>query len=425
MLVLSGSFLLASLIRFGEQSPGDSWDWVLVLIPLYVVVGFYGRLYTLDSMKSLRKSTQRAIFALMSTMAIILFAFFVIKYTDNVSRTMFFLGGAMSFPLLMLVRIPVFLFVDRVIGDRFVRKLFIVDGVGLRQMAGYEVVDCTELGLKLDLNDPVILHALSMTIMEYDRVLVDCRIDHREQWSLFLQAAGCIGNLLIPELQSVVSDHSKLDLEAASIRVSTGPLDLRSRMVKRVFDLTISCLLCFALAPLFIVIAIAIKIDSKGPVLFKQLRMGRGNRLFYVFKFRSMRNEATDMNGVQSASRDDHRITRVGRIIRATSVDELPQLFNVLRGEMSLVGPRPHALGSKAGNDLFWHVDVRYWLRHSTKPGITGLAQVRGFRGATDTHRDLTERLRYDLEYLRNWSILRDIGILLATAGVVVHKKAY
>lgn len=425
LLVLSGSFYLASLIRFGQRPTGESWDWVLVLIPLYVVVGFYGRLYTLDSMQSLRRSIQRAVFALTWTMAIIIFAFFIVKYTDNVSRTMFFLGGVISFPLLILLRIPVFLFVDRVIGNRFLRKLFIVDGVVPRKMSGYDVVDCTELGLRLDLNDPVVLHALSMTIVEYDRILVDCRIDHREQWSLFLQASGCIGNLLIPELQSVVSDHSKFDLEAASIRVSTAPLDLRSRIIKRVFDFSIAFIMCVGLAPLFVLTAIAIKLDSKGPVLFKQLRMGCGNRLFYVFKFRSMRHESADMNGSRSASRDDRRITGVGRIIRATSVDELPQLFNVLRGEMSLVGPRPHALGSKAGDDLFWHVDVRYWLRHSTKPGITGLAQVRGFRGATDTHHDLTERLKYDLEYLRNWSILRDIGILLATVGVVVHKKAY
>jgi lipopolysaccharide/colanic/teichoic acid biosynthesis glycosyltransferase len=202
-------------------------------------------------------------------------------------------------------------------------------------------------------------------------------------------------------------------------------LDLRSRALKRAFDFTIAFGLCTLIAWLLVITAIAIKLDSKGPVLFKQLRMGRGNRLFYVYKFRSMRNDTTDHSGTRSASKDDDRITRVGKFIRATSIDELPQLFNVLKGDMSLVGPRPHALGSKAGDDLFWQIDVRYWLRHSAKPGITGLAQIRGFRGATGTRRDLTERLRYDLEYLRNWSLYRDIGILLATFGVVVHKNAY
>src|SRR3546814_9616762 len=113
--------------------------------------------------------------------------------------------------------------------------------------------------------------------------------------------------------------------------------------------------------------------------------MGRGNRIFRILKFRSMRVEATDANGARSASRDDDRITRVGKFIRATSIDELPQLINVLSGEMSLVGPRPHALGSTAGNELFWRVDRPYWHRHALKTGITGLAQIRGFRRATNT----------------------------------------
>src|SRR3546814_20726473 len=117
-----------------------------------------------------------------------------------------------------------------------------------------------------------------------------------------------------------------------------------------------------------------------------------------------MRVEATDATGTRSASRDDDRITRVGRFIQKTSIDELPQLFNVLLGEMSLVGPRPHALGSTAGNELFWRVDRQYWHRHALKPGITGLAQIRGFRGATNTKRHIVKRLASALEYPRGWS---------------------
>src|SRR3546814_2980638 len=127
-------------------------------------------------------------------------------------------------------------------------------------------------------------------------------------------------------------------------------------------------------------VAIAIKLESRGSVFFRQERLGRGNRLFLVYKFRSMRVEKCDENGDRSTARDDDRITRVGQFIRRTSIDELPQLWNVLRGEMSLVGPRPHALGSRAGGAPFWDVDRRYWYRHATKPGLTGLAQVRGYR---------------------------------------------
>jgi lipopolysaccharide/colanic/teichoic acid biosynthesis glycosyltransferase len=180
-----------------------------------------------------------------------------------------------------------------------------------------------------------------------------------------------------------------------------------------------------ALLPLMITVAILIRLDSPGPIFFRQERMGRGNRIFHILKFRSMRIETSDSDGTRSASRDDDRITRIGRFIRRTSIDELPQLINVLLGEMSLVGPRPHALGSLAGDELFWRVDRQYWHRHALKPGITGLAQVRGFRGATEHRRDIVNRLEADLEYLHGWSLMRDLGILAKTAQVLVHKNAY
>ena len=123
--------------------------------------------------------------------------------------------------------------------------------------------------------------------------------------------------------------------------------------------------------------------------------------------------------------RGDQRVTRVGNFIRRTSLDELPQLFNVLRGEMSIVGPRPHALGSQAGDKLFWEVDDRYWERHALKPGLTGLAQIRGFRGATDREEDLAGRLESDLEYRDGWSLQRDIGIIFGTIRVLVHDRAF
>jgi lipopolysaccharide/colanic/teichoic acid biosynthesis glycosyltransferase len=142
-------------------------------------------------------------------------------------------------------------------------------------------------------------------------------------------------------------------------------------------------------------------------------------------KFRSMTENKVGKDGGQSASKDDKRVTRIGKFIRSTSIDELPQLFNVLRGDMSLVGPRPHATGSLAGDKLFWEVDARYWQRHALKPGLTGLAQIRGLRGATDREEDLSGRLNADLEYLAGWSLWRDMWIIMATFRVLVHDKAY
>ena len=147
--------------------------------------------------------------------------------------------------------------------------------------------------------------------------------------------------------------------------------------------------------------------------------------LFHIYKFRSMSVEQCDPTGEISTMKDDDRITRVGRFIRMTSIDELPQLFNVVEGSMSLVGPRPHALGSKANSKLFWEIDRNYWLRHATIPGLTGLAQVRGFRGATLEQADLENRLAADLEYIQRWSLGLDLIILARTFGVVFHRNAY
>ena len=179
------------------------------------------------------------------------------------------------------------------------------------------------------------------------------------------------------------------------------------------------------LTPLLLLVAVAIKLDSRGPVFFLQPRVGRGNRIFLTYKFRSMRADRSDAAGTQSTTKNDDRVTRVGRFIRASSIDELPQLFNVLKGDMSLVGPRPHALGSLAGDTLFWDVDERYWHRHASKPGLTGLAQVRGFRGETRERADLANRLAADLEYLNGWTIWRDLSILAGTIRVLMHRNAY
>jgi lipopolysaccharide/colanic/teichoic acid biosynthesis glycosyltransferase len=144
-----------------------------------------------------------------------------------------------------------------------------------------------------------------------------------------------------------------------------------------------------------------------------------------MYKFRSVRHADIDADGHESIGRGDARLTAVGRFIRRTSIDELPQLWNVLKGDMSLVGPRPHAIGSQAGDKLFWQVDERYWQRHALKPGLTGLAQIRGLRGPTQIEADLVARLDADLEYLDHWSLWRDIRILLATLRVVIHNRAF
>ncbi|KAJ8138581.1 hypothetical protein OY671_008206, partial [Metschnikowia pulcherrima] len=172
-------------------------------------------------------------------------------------------------------------------------------------------------------------------------------------------------------------------------------------------------------------VASAIYLQDRGPVFFVQTRVGRSNRSFHISKFRSMHVASSDAKGTLSASRNDNRVTPFGRFIRATSIDEMPQLINVSKGDMSIVGPRPHASGSRAENSSFWHIDERYWHRHAIKPGLTGSTQVRGYRGATERKADLVNRLQSDLEYSHNWTLWRDISISIRTVSVVLHQNAY
>jgi exopolysaccharide biosynthesis polyprenyl glycosylphosphotransferase len=170
-------------------------------------------------------------------------------------------------------------------------------------------------------------------------------------------------------------------------------------------------------------IALAIRLDSPGPVLFRQRRTGFNGRDFFVFKFRTMYHEHADYEVQRQVQEGDPRVTRVGAILRRTSLDELPQIFNVLRGEMSFIGPRPHAPGTRAGGKLFEEVTDRYAARHRVKPGLTGLAQVRGYRGQTDTEEKLLLRVESDLEYIEKWSLWLDFVILLRTLLAVARMQ--
>ncbi len=170
-------------------------------------------------------------------------------------------------------------------------------------------------------------------------------------------------------------------------------------------------------------IALAVRLDSPGPVLFRQRRTGFNNKDFFVFKFRTMYHEHTDHEVRRQVQEGDPRVTRVGAILRRTSLDELPQIFNVLKGDMSFIGPRPHAPGTRAGGRLFEDVTDRYAARHRVKPGLTGLAQVRGYRGMTDTEEKLILRVESDLEYIENWSLWLDVVILVRTLLAVARMR--
>ena len=190
--------------------------------------------------------------------------------------------------------------------------------------------------------------------------------------------------------------------------------------IKHLLDKIIAATMLFALAPLMITIALAVKFTSAGPVLFKQKRHGYDGKEIYIWKFRSMRMH--DDSEVKQATKGDDRITKVGAFIRRTSIDELPQLFNVLQGSMSLVGPRPHAV---AHNDFYSDKISTYMARHRIKPGITGLAQISGCRGETETVEKMQKRVEFDMQYINHWSLWEDFKILVKTPLSLISKDVY
>lgn len=211
--------------------------------------------------------------------------------------------------------------------------------------------------------------------------------------------------------------------ELPMFEVAEKPISGWRAVLKTVEDYVLATAALVLIAPLLLVIAVAIKIDTPGPVFFMQQRLGFNNKPFAIFKFRSMHHQAAPEGTVRQAKRGDPRVTRVGRFIRATSLDELPQLLNVLNGTMSLVGPRPHALSH---NEEYGRQIRGYFARHKVKPGITGWAQVNGLRGETEALELMEARVRHDVYYADNWSLFLDIRILVMTVlTVFFHKTAY
>jgi putative colanic acid biosynthesis UDP-glucose lipid carrier transferase len=209
--------------------------------------------------------------------------------------------------------------------------------------------------------------------------------------------------------------------EFVFITAYSKPIEGWGAFLKKLEDYTLATICLFLMLPAMLVIAAAIKLDSKGPVFFRQRRHGYNHRVIDVLKFRTM-TVTEDGDTVVQATKDDKRVTRVGYILRRTSLDEVPQLINVLRGEMSFVGPRPHAM---AHNTYYGDIVENYSNRHRVKPGITGWAQVHGYRGETDHPSKMAERVRYDLEYIDNWSIWLDLKIILMTPLFGLFRGAY
>ena len=256
----------------------------------------------------------------------------------------------------------------------------------------------------------------------YDQIVVALPINHERLPEITAQLSVLpLEVVMLPDLDKpLVRSHGMTEVAGLpAVRLRVAPLSERQLMVKGAFDAVVAAAALLLLAPLFAVIALAIKLHSSGPVFFLQRRHGYNHRIFKVVKFRTM-SVMEDGASVRQASKSDCRVTRIGGFLRRTSLDELPQLWNVLAGDMSLVGPRPHALSHNQYYSELW---PDYANRHRMKPGITGLAQVQGYRGETLDPRMMRRRYILDLLYISKWSIGLDLLILVKTVLVVLSRK--
>lgn len=420
---LATGFAIGRGILQARGMPAESFALLAAILPIYLIMGT--RAYSSETLERWRSATWIAFANLLTAFLVTIFVAFLLKEVSPLSRLSTGINFLCSAALLLLSRSVIGIWSDRIFRGSALSRMLIIDGVNIPLPDGLKIVSSEPVESGEATIHPLALDRLARQLKGIDEVFVACPPQRRGIWSTMLKGSSVRAEVLIPELDTIGVIGNKHFAGIATVLVSAGGLKLRDRMLKRALDLLIVVPALIFLSPLLALVAVLIKLDTPGPIFFIQNRVGEGNHLFSMFKFRSMSAALSDRDGRVSASRDDKRVTRVGKLIRATSIDELPQLLNILRGDMSFVGPRPHAMGSLAGDKLFWEIDQRYHHRHVCKPGLTGLAQVRGFRGATHKREDLVNRLDADLEYVNGWSLMRDVVILFATLKVVVHRNAF
>ncbi len=280
--------------------------------------------------------------------------------------------------------------------------------------------ECTPEGLHrvplLGGTDELLAHRIMPFV---DRIVITVPAGARERVHALLERLKVLPNeitlLLDREGQAEEADAIDRIANIPLARVSGAEIDQGKALAKRAQDVIIAAIALFVATPIMLMVALAIKLDSPGPVFFRQRRHGFNNEEIVVWKFRSMRNEAADAKSARQISADDDRVTKVGKFIRKTSLDELPQLINVLTGEMSLVGPRPHAIGMKTGEVESSRLVAEYAHRHRMKPGMTGWAAINGSRGAVDTPELVRRRVALDVEYIERQSFWLDLYIMFMT----------
>ena len=455
LVLLLGSAFLTFVFYFGiltNAKPGSMGRYVLAALLACALFRFgFRRIggYAFPQLARLRWQFAHVALVWAATIAILLLLGFVDKSLQGYSRGWALLWMVSALGLLILARAVLHLLILRWARQGYLARNIVVVGAGeagarlIAKLPKYQDEGINICGVfddrKTRVPDTVGGHQVLGTIDDLFEFIRRTRIDE-VVIALPLNAEARLKQF-IDKLRLLPVDlrlSAEPMAEAFPVRgisyladvpvleIVERPLKNWNAVAKWIEDMLLGGVLLLAFLPLMALVAIAIKLDSRGPLVFVQERFGFNNNPIRVFKFRTMYADQCDASGARRTVRGDPRVTRVGRILRALSLDELPQLFNVVRGDMSLVGPRPHALAMKAGDELYPDAVTKYLARHRVKPGITGWAQMHGLRGEVDTLDKARARVAHDLYYIEHWSLALDLWILAMTGpSLLAHRNAY
>lgn len=428
-LVASGVGLTYLMDRIPQSSYGSNVGLTLTCAVVFFLLGTNAGLYKSDTILDRRLVFRRAFFTVGTTFVALVVSAFALKQSQNYSRAWFFTWAVSETILVLGIR----LVFGALLASRLRRGDYLHRAAVLFTEHARLAVPAPRSGTFVVASLPVLApDAIDDQIEAAKRLGVDL-ITVRCGWDEFprlVERATAHKTQAVDVAVEVTTPASASGFIALRSEEGRFIVDLARRPIhgwnaelKRFEDVVVAGLALALLWPLMLAVAVAIKLESRGPVLFRQPRLGFNNVPFEVWKFRSMYAEVGDIGATHQTVRGDPRVTRVGRFIRRTSLDELPQLFNVLRGHMSVVGPRPHALHTSAAGKNFQDLVDSYAARHRVLPGMTGWAQVNGLRGAVELPNKIEQRVQHDLFYIDNWSIWLDIRTMLMTLRVLINDR--
>ncbi len=436
MTILCFAGWLAYIVRFNEISVPSSYLGAMMVAVLLTPLTFsFFNIYASVRGEGFVKHIMTLFQAVCLLGMMMAGLSFFTKSGDTFARTWFIYWMGLSFLLLVLFRCSLLLFLrfmrSRGLNERRVVILGASD-LGIKFAVTVQQALWTGFRIVTFMDDqaaskPAVIHQIPViqTPTQLGQYLIKEAID--EIWlALPLGAEERVKAVLFELRHHTITtrfvldifgldllNHSLTDVAGFPVlNIRSTPMMGMNRLIKAIEDRMLAVLILILISPLLFIIAVVVKCSSKGPIFFKQERMGWDGRVIKVYKFRTMIEHAEEAGRVTQATINDARVTRVGRFLRRTSLDELPQFINVLQGRMSIVGPRPHAL---AHNELYKEAIHTYMQRHHVKPGITGWAQVNGWRGETDTLTKMQKRVEYDLYYINNWSLGFDLKIIFLT----------